>query len=479
MTRDAFLRELTACPLVASVQASPGSPVQDVGTLARLARASAGEGVRVLRLEGAESIKGIRAAVGLPTIGLIKREYPGSEVYITPTRTEVDELIKLGCEVIALDATRRPRPGEDDLAALVARIHAAGRLAMGDCDCAESVAVAQAAGCDVVGTTLAGYTDARAATRGPDLELLRALRGVGVPVLAEGRFSTEADVRTALLLGAAGVVIGGALNDPVKQTARFVKVTQRTEGPVGAVDVGGTWLRWAVVGRDQTVHHSERVELPKTHAERVAWVSERVVRSGVRAVGVCAGGTIDPWTNRIWESTELIPGQKEATWTLPMPTLALNDGLATAWAHGVMPETAGQRTLTLAIGTGLGAGFVANGELVMGPRGEYPRLNDLRAPNGRRLEEVVGGRWLGGEPSGEMLNQASEMIRYLLRTGQGLYAPDTVVLSGGVGLSDWVWEAAQKETWPFRLMRSPYGADAGLMGAALLALLPPGALVLR
>jgi len=111
-----------------------------------------------LRLEGVEAIAAIRTATGLPCVGLLKRTYPDSEVFITPTMAEVEALIDLGCEVVAMDATERPRGVA--LADLVARVHAAGRLAMADCDTPASVDQAVALGFDVIGTTLSGYTPA-------------------------------------------------------------------------------------------------------------------------------------------------------------------------------------------------------------------------------------------------------------------------------------------------------------------------------
>ncbi|HWA82858.1 MAG TPA: hypothetical protein VG820_05475, partial [Fimbriimonadaceae bacterium] len=119
MTLEAFLTVLREQPLIVSVQASPGSAVEDTDTLLRLAQASLAQGVRVLRLEGAERVARIREATGAPVIGLIKRVDPDSPVYITPTAAEVDALLGTGCEAVALDATVR----QTGLRSLVERIH--------------------------------------------------------------------------------------------------------------------------------------------------------------------------------------------------------------------------------------------------------------------------------------------------------------------------------------------------------------------
>jgi hypothetical protein len=56
----------------------------------------------------------------------------------------------------------------DDLAALIKHIQRRKVLVMADCDSLESAMRAAALGADLIGTTLAGYTSARAATAGRD-----------------------------------------------------------------------------------------------------------------------------------------------------------------------------------------------------------------------------------------------------------------------------------------------------------------------
>src|ERR1019366_3629896 len=176
MTLTEFLGMAGRSPLIASAQASPGSPLADPKTLVKLARASLAEGVRILRVEGVETVREMRKTLDAPFVGLIKMPYPNSDVYITPTLTEVNSLLAEKCEVIALDGTARKRPGGVQLRQLIEAIHAGGSLAMADCDSVQSAQFALAAGADLVGTTLAGYT-ATASTSGPDIELVRALAG--------------------------------------------------------------------------------------------------------------------------------------------------------------------------------------------------------------------------------------------------------------------------------------------------------------
>jgi putative N-acetylmannosamine-6-phosphate epimerase len=463
-----FLQQLQACPVIASVQASEGSPVDHPYTLLRLAQASAQEGVHILRLQGAETIRLIKRETGLPVIGLIKRAYEGSEIYITPTRAEVDELISTGCEIIALDGTPRPRPNGDTLQDLVKKIHAAGRLAMADCDSLESLQHAEAAGADILSTTLAGYTSARPQTQGPDLDLLRiAASKFKQPILAEGRFNNPQQVQTALRIGAAGVVIGGALNDPVKQTRAFVSAAPHVTEPVGAVDIGGTWIRFGLFSPDWKLLESERAELPTGREERLNWIKLQVAKHKVKRLGVSTGGVVDPQTCTVTEAKPLIPDHVGTDFrSLAETVVALNDGLATAWGHACLPEFAGRRVATLALGTGVGAGFCADGKLFTDSRGDYPRLNDLATTTGETYEDLLGGAALTPAPGDDTKAKAQQALSLALQTLYALYLPDSIILCGGVGLADWL-------NLSDNVARTPFGEDAGLYGAAAMALFPP------
>ena len=466
-----LLEKLRAAPLVASVQASPG-PLDHEDTLLRLAKASAQMGVGVLRLEGVKAVRKLMPGLGLPVIGLLKRRYPGSEVYITPTAQDVDSLLDLGCHIIAIDGTLRARPKEQTFEQLVERVHRRKGLVMADCDSLESAMAAAAAGADLVGTTLAGYTDARPMTDGPDFEVLREIiRGVGVPVIAEGRFSQRWQVDVALRMGAVAVTVGGALNDPVKQT-RALWPSLRTQGPVGAVDIGGTWLRYAHFDADWQMIDVQRVEYPKTRIERLRWIHDRIEETGVKAVGVSTGGIVDPRTGEVWTAKEyLMPDHVGIVFdeeNLGVPTFAFGDGHASAWGTANLPQYAGRRVATLALGTGVGCGFVQSGKIWCGRRGEYPRINDLPASGGETYEKLLGGLNLTKTPTDAQKSDALKALEGAVQALRDLYFPDDVVVCGSVGLSEWL----APELARLGASHSPFGSDAGLYGAAALALFP-------
>ncbi|HEY0866835.1 MAG TPA: putative N-acetylmannosamine-6-phosphate 2-epimerase [Fimbriimonas sp.] len=479
MTREQLLDLLNLCPLVASVQADAGTPCDDPPTLLRLARASLDQGVQILRLQGVENIREIKERTRRPVIGLVKRGYPDSAIYITPTSAEVDELLALGCEVVALDGTGRPRPTRESLIELIRRIHEGGALAMADCDTLASARYAEEAGADLVGTTLAGYTPDREATRGPDLDLLREIvRTVAVPVVAEGRYAQGWHVEAALRIGAAAVVVGGALNDPVKQTkallprSRSSKWAAKDGSNVGAVDIGGTWLRFGVFTPDWQIVSIDRTPNPKRREERLEWIRERIREAGVGKLGLGTGGITDPCTGVVWTAKEyLMPDQigiEFSERTLGVPVYAHGDGHATAWGHACLPEFAGRRVATLTIGTGLGAGFVQDGRIWAGRRGEYPRINDLPTADGRTYEELLGGIHITKSPTEEQQELSVRALEGAIAAVRGLYFPDDIVVCGSVGLSPWLSPHLDR----LGAVASPLGHDAGLYGAAALALFP-------
>ncbi len=455
---------LKKCPIIASVQASPGSPTSDPECLSRLALASQLEGVQVVRLEGSQAITAVRARTGLPTIGLIKRTYPGSEVYITPTSTEVRDLLALGVEVIALDATSRLRPENEAVGSLIDLIHQGGCLALADCDSLDSVKSALACGADVISTTLSGYTHGSPACLGPDIELVRQAAQLGAVVLGEGRYSRPDEALFALQAGAVGVVVGGALNDPIKQTQAFVSKTTRSDKEVGAVDIGGTWLRFGLFGPDWSLIESKKVPLPSGQADRLEWIRHQAREFGVDRIGISTGGTVDPQTGIVVEAKPVIPNHVGTNFTSLGDVVALNDGLATAWGHACRPEFAGTRVATIALGTGVGFGLVDRGRILLGHKGEYPRLNDLVTRHGKTVEALLGGAALGPDPSASDREMAREVCDWIIQTVKSLYYPDNFVVCGGVGLAPWLDPGVP---------RSPFGPEAGLYGAAALALFLP------
>ncbi|STH87398.1 N-acetylmannosamine-6-phosphate 2-epimerase [Escherichia coli] len=100
--------------LIVSCQALENEPLHSPFIMSRMALAAAQGGAAGIRANSVADISSIKEIVSLPMIGIIKRDYPGSEVFITATLREVDELMTVEPEIIALDATARPAPWWSD-----------------------------------------------------------------------------------------------------------------------------------------------------------------------------------------------------------------------------------------------------------------------------------------------------------------------------------------------------------------------------
>lgn len=218
---DAVLRRLRG-GLVVSCQAPPGDPLSGPGFMAAMARAAVAGGAVGIRADGPADVRAVRRAVDVPVVGLWKQGAEG--VYITPTVGHARAVAEAGAQIVAIDATGRPRPDRSTVPEVVAGLRRAHRcLVMADVSTLEEGAAAAAAGADLVATTLAGYTPYSRQGPGPDLELVAALAArVEVPVVAEGRIATPQEARAALDAGAWTVVVGGAITRPQLITARFV-----------------------------------------------------------------------------------------------------------------------------------------------------------------------------------------------------------------------------------------------------------------
>lgn len=210
--------------LVVSCQARADNPLHGPTFMAAMALAATQGGAGALRANGAADIAAIRAVSDLPIIGIAKRWSEDFPVYITPDFDSARAVVEAGADIVALDATPRPRDGEP-LAELIARIRRElGRPVFADVSTLEEGLAAEALGADYVATTLAGYTEATAAPReaGPDFALLSALATrCRVPVVAEGRFDTPALAAEALARGAHAVVVGTMITNPREITRRF------------------------------------------------------------------------------------------------------------------------------------------------------------------------------------------------------------------------------------------------------------------
>jgi N-acylglucosamine-6-phosphate 2-epimerase len=216
--------------LIVSCQPVPDSPMDRQDIIVAMAAAAMQAGAAGVRIEGVENVRAVVAAIpDVIVIGIVKRDLDDSPVRITPFLHDVQDLIAAGAAVIAFDGTarQRPVPVQD----LLAVVKAAGRLAMADCSTLEDGRFCQALGCDLIGTTMSGYTAETADVPDdqPNLGLITQLQQGGAQVVAEGRIRTAAEAAAALQAGAYCVTVGSAITRIEHITAWFIDAMQHAQ----------------------------------------------------------------------------------------------------------------------------------------------------------------------------------------------------------------------------------------------------------
>lgn len=213
--------------LVVSCQALEHEPLHSSYIMGRMAVAAKEGGAIGIRANTAVDVKEIKEQVNLPVIGIVKRNYGTNPVFITPTMREIDELAEVGAEIVALDATLRPRPDGKTLKELVSEIR--GKypqlLLMADISTTEEAVYAEQLGFDLISSTLVGYTEETAGSKlyDHDFAILKDIVShVKTPVVAEGNIMTPEMAGSCLQAGVYCVVVGGAITRPQQITERFV-----------------------------------------------------------------------------------------------------------------------------------------------------------------------------------------------------------------------------------------------------------------
>lgn len=181
-------------------------------------------GASGIRANSPEDIIEIKKIVNLPIIGLYKKIYTDSDVYITPTMSEVDAIVDAGADIIALDATDRLRPGNTTLENFFRQVRSKypELVFMADTSCYEEGAFAEKIGFDIVGTTMSGYTHYTKGNTLPDIDLMiKYVKNLSVPIIAEGGIWAPDELKQAINTGVWAAVVGTAITRPLEITKRF------------------------------------------------------------------------------------------------------------------------------------------------------------------------------------------------------------------------------------------------------------------
>ena len=214
--------------MIISCQAIQCEPLylEDDSVMYLMARAAKRAGTPAIRTSSIRDVVAIKKETGLPVIGLVKINYPGYDSFITPTMKEVDDLVAVGSDVVALDCTLRRRGDGTTINEFIAQIREKypDIILMADISNYEEGINAWKCGVDIVGTTMSGYTDYTSKKDEPDYELMRRLAAdIDIPVIGEGKIHYPDQAVKALQTGIWSIVVGGAITRPLEIAERFMK----------------------------------------------------------------------------------------------------------------------------------------------------------------------------------------------------------------------------------------------------------------
>lgn len=212
--------------LIVSCQALEHEPLytKEGGVMPLMAKAAAQSGAVGIRANTVRDITQIKAAVDLPVIGIIKKDYPGTPMYITVTMDEVDALVGCGVDILAVQGTSALRPDGSTAADFIRQVKAKypDQLVMADIATLDEAMACAAAGADFVGTTMRGYTPETQGINDIDFDFVHELAETcPAKVIAEGHIHYPEQAVKALEAGAFALVVGGAITRPAEITARF------------------------------------------------------------------------------------------------------------------------------------------------------------------------------------------------------------------------------------------------------------------
>lgn len=303
------------------------------------------------------------------------------------------------------------------------------------------------------------------------------------------------------------------------------------------IDLGGTKIAAGVVASWGKLLSRVRMATPAAGVKRdvraifdaahAAVAAARVSWQSVRAIGVGVPGARDPQTETVWAPNlpgwKKVPLQRRLERAFARPVFVEGDRNVQALAEAWLGSARGARNLVfLTVGTGIGAGIIADGRLLPGARGvagavgwlatesrwraefarvgclefsgagpavaraaakalpAHPRslIKTLAAKHGGKVTaEIVTAAARRGDPAARrVLEEAGTNLGRGVASIVCLLNPQVVVLGGGLAGAgelilgplrraalQWGQPLAARQV---RIVRSRLGEDAGILGAA-------------
>lgn len=290
--------------------------------------------------------------------------------------------------------------------------------------------------------------------------------------------------------------------------------------PVVAVDVGGTKLTTAIVDSAGQVFCRKKTSITRGSVRagveqickgvREAIESASAEKQEIRGAGVIVPGIYfadsgNVWAPNLW-GQEQIPFRFELERELKLPVVIDSDRAGYVTGERWMGAAKGLKDVVfLSVGTGIGAGILAGGQLlrgagdIAGAAGWFalnPDLQDAYRSIGcweaeaagpalaRRVqaasaEEVIAAARNSDAAAKSAIEQTAKYLGMGIANIVSLLNPEMVVLGGGLMqsadlfldtvkrvMSEWAQPIAARQV---RIAVTQLGEDAGLMGAARLA----------
>ncbi|MEM3829634.1 MAG: putative N-acetylmannosamine-6-phosphate 2-epimerase [Conexivisphaerales archaeon] len=402
--------------IIVSCQALKDEPLYGSNMMARMAIAAEEGGAVGIRANTPQDIAEIKKHVSLPVIGIFKDEIQGFDVYITPTVDHAKKVFEAGADLIALDCTKRPRPQllEEIFNYIRDKLHVPIVADISTVEDAIEVAKLKP---DFISTTLSGYTAYSKNRPIPDIDLVREIHEKipTIPVIAEGNYISPEQVLEAMIAGAYAVTIGGAITRPQQTTKRFVnavKMISESKQAIG-IDLGATHTRGGVINSTGEIFDPIEVETDIDNPMKsVESVIEKFLDVSISRIGIGSAGRIDFQRGRVIYATDNLrnwSGMEIKTYIenkYKLPTTVDNDVNAAAYGHWFSMKGKVKNFAYIAIGTGLGSGFVLDGKLRRGPFGNAGEIGHIVVPGNKRvctcgktgcIETVLSGRFISDE----------------------------------------------------------------------------------
>ncbi|MFN4111542.1 MAG: N-acetylmannosamine-6-phosphate 2-epimerase [Ignavibacteria bacterium] len=222
--------------LIVSCQSEGEDPFNSPEGVTLFARAAEMGGAKGIRSEGIEKTKMIIENVNIPVIGIIKSQFEDGTVKITGTFKDFESLLRIGCQIIAVDGTFRKREGLTGPEFINLLKKSYETIICADISTYEEAIACAENGADFISTTLSGYTPETKFlnTDKPDFILLQQLtKNLNVPIIAEGRYNQPDYAAQAIRMGAWCVVVGTAITRPRIITRWFVEAIENVKMDMG------------------------------------------------------------------------------------------------------------------------------------------------------------------------------------------------------------------------------------------------------